>query len=101
MRTLSVLLLLFWLRPVAAADNMRCIENPKRQKACPHLLYRVAELPGMAAAVVCICVTDFALLLQQPANETEQIKQNMARRQFEVVHGDKLETVLAILNRKI
>lgn len=102
MRTLSALLLLLWLAPVTAAEGMRCIQDQKRQKACPHLLYRVAQLPDMPSpAVICICATDFAVLLQQPATETEQISQNMARRQLEVQHGEKLQTVLNILKRQI
>lgn len=102
MRTLSALLLLLWLAPVTAADSMRCIQDKKRQKACPHLLYRVAQLPDMPSpAIICICATDFAALLKQPATETEQVSQNMTRRQLEVQHGNKLQTVLDILKRRI
>lgn len=102
MRKLSVVLLLTWLAPATAADNQSCIQAPTRLKACPNLLYRVAQLPTMPApAVVCICATDFAALLKQPANETEQIQQNMARRQMEVIHGEKLQPVLDILQRRL
>ena len=102
MRKLSVVLLLTWLAPATAADNSGCIQAPKRQKARPNLLYRVAQLPTMPApAVICICATDFAPLLTQAVTETEQIQQNMARRQMEVVHGEKLQTVLDILQRRL
>ena len=102
MRILSVLFLLCWLTPATAAENARCIQHPKRIKACPHLLYRVAQLPGMTApAVVCICATDFAELLTAPVTETEQVRQNMARRQMEVTHGEKLQMVLDILQRRL
>lgn len=102
MRKLFALLLLIWLTPATAADGLRCIENPKRLKACPHLLYRVAQLSDMAApAVICICVSDFAQVLAQPKDEAEKIKLNMSKRQLEVQHGDKLQQVLDILQRRI
>ena len=102
MHILSALLLLIWLAPVTAADSMSCIQNPKRFKACPHLLYRVAQLPDMPApAVICICAADFAALLHQPATDADKIIQNMTKRQLEVQHGEKLQIVLNILKRQI
>ncbi|NRQ44115.1 hypothetical protein HRH59_16345 [Rheinheimera sp. YQF-2] len=101
MRILSALLLLFWLTPAKAADTVRCIQNPKRIKACPHLLYRVAQLPDMTApAVICICVSDFEQLLVKPTDEAQTIKLNMTKRQLEVQHGNKLQPVLDILQRQ-
>ena len=101
MRKLAAVLLLVWLTPTIAADSVPCIQNPNRVKACPNLLYRVAQLPQMSApAVVCICATDFAPLLQQPGDDTEKVKQNMTRRQMEVIHGEKLQAVLDILQRR-
>ncbi|WP_166838628.1 hypothetical protein [Rheinheimera pleomorphica] len=101
MPRLAVLLLLLGLFPAKATDSSGCIQDAKRQQACPHLLYRAAQLPGMtAAAVVCICVTDFAPLLQAPATETARIQQNMAKRQLEAQHGEKLQSILDMLNRK-
>lgn len=100
MRKLVAVLILFWLAPTTAADSLPCIQNPKRVKACPNVLYRVAQLPQMSTpAVVCICATDFANLIQQPSNETEKVQQNMIRRQMEVIHGEKLQAVLDILQR--
>lgn len=100
MRKLAGTLLLLWSSSAIAADSLACIQNPDRVKACPNLLYRVAQLPQMEApAVVCICVSDFAYLLQQPANDTEKVKQNMRRRQMEVIHGEKLRAVMDILQR--
>ena len=102
MQKLSVLLLLIWLTPATAADSLGCIQAPKRQKACPNLLYRVAQLPTMPTpTVICICATDFAPLLTQPVTEAEKVQQNMARRQMEVVHGEKLQSVLDILQRRL
>lgn len=102
MPRLNALLLLLGLSASTAAATETCIQQPKRQQACPHLLYRVAQLPGMAAPkLICICVTDFAPLLQPAANETEQIKQNMTQRQLEAHHGEALQTVLAILKRQL
>jgi hypothetical protein len=101
MRTLSALLLLLWVIPASAADSLRCIQNPKRVKACPNLLYRSAQLPDMPTpAVICICATDFAPLLKQPADDAERIHLNMTRRQMEVIHGAKLQTVLDILQQR-
>lgn len=102
MGKLSALIMLLWLFPAtAAADNLQCIAHPKRQLACPHLLYRAAQLPDMAKPeIVCICVTDFAPLLTPPRNETEQVQANMTRRQYAVIFGAKLQAVLDILQRK-
>ncbi len=102
MPRLAALLLLIWLSPATAANSLGCIQNPKRTAACPNLLYRVAQLPAMPApAVVCICATDFAPLLQQPLTDSDKVRQNMARRQLEAIHGEKLQTVLDILQRRI
>ncbi|MBU1308091.1 MAG: hypothetical protein KKE30_00995 [Gammaproteobacteria bacterium] len=101
MAKLSVALLLLWVAPVAA-DSSGCIQAPKRQKACPNLIYRVAQLPAMPApAMVCICASDFAPLLVTPASDSEKVQQNMLRRQMEVVHGEKLQSVLDILQRRL
>lgn len=98
-RRVLTLLLLSMAFSSAAVES--CIQLPQRVKACPNMLYRVAKLPGMPKAeVVCICASDFSPLLRVPANDAEQIQQNMTRRQFEVLFGEKLPAVLAILQRK-
>ena len=100
MYKLSALFLLFVVAS-AAADNLNCIQNPKRTKACPNMLYRTAQLPGMTApGLVCICASDFAALLQQPQTEGDKVSQNMTRRQMEVIYGNKLQPVLDILQRQ-
>jgi hypothetical protein len=101
MRKMSVLLLLLWLLPATAADTLQCIAHPKRVKACPHLLYRVAQLPDMTKpAIICICVSDFRRILTLPATESEQIQFNMTKSQFAATYGAKLQGVLDILQRK-
>lgn len=100
-RLLVVLVTFFTVLPVAAADNLQCIQQPKRVNACPHLLYRSAQLPDMAKTdVICICVADFYPLLAQPQTEAEQIQYNMTRRQYAVTFGAKLQSVLDILQRR-
>jgi hypothetical protein len=100
MRPLSALALLFWLTPVTAAERGHCIQSPQRESACPHLLYRAAQLPGMPEpAVICICVSDFTELLRQPKTEAEQIQFNMMQRQMTAIHGEKLQSVVNILRR--
>lgn len=100
MYKLSALFLLFVIAP-AAADNPTCVQNPKRTKACPNMLYRTAQLPDMTSpGLICICATDFAVLLQQARTDEEKISQNMARRQMEVIYGKKLQPVLDILQRR-
>ncbi|MBU2114789.1 MAG: hypothetical protein KKE94_13585 [Gammaproteobacteria bacterium] len=102
MRKLSAVLLLTWLVPATAADNLSCIQAPARLKACPHLLYRVAQLPAMPApALICICATDFAALLKPAVTDSEKVQQNMARRQMQVIYGEKLQPVLDILQRRL
>lgn len=100
MRKLAAILILFWFVPTTAADSLPCIQDPSRVKACPNLLYRVAQLPQMnAPGVICICATDFASLLRQPSDDAQKVQQNMSRRQMEVIHGEKLQAVLDILQR--
>ena len=102
MHKLAAALILLWLTPVIAADSLPCIQNPDRVKACPNLLYRVAQLPQMSApGVVCICATDFAALLKPAVTDSEKVQQNMARRQMEVIYGEKLQPVLDILQRRL
>jgi hypothetical protein len=101
MRILSAVLLLSGLLPAAAADTLQCIQHPQRLKACPHLLYRAAQLPDMAKpAIICICVSDFTPLLTPPLTEQEQVQFNMTRRQYAATYGAKLQSVLDILQRK-
>lgn len=101
MHKLAALLLFLSLRPAAAADNLACIQHPKRVKACPHLLYRSAQLPDMpAAAVICICASDFSALLQQPQTADEEIRLNMTKRQMAAVYGARLQPILDILQRR-
>lgn len=101
MRILAVLLLLIGAITAPARANTGCIQDQKRQKACPHLLYRAAQLPGAtSSSLLCICITDFAPLLAPAENETEQIRQNMARRQLEAQHGEKLQTIVDMLNQR-
>ncbi len=101
MRIQTVLLVLIGAITVPAQANTGCIQDPKRQKACPHLLYRAAQLPGATSnSVLCICVTDFAPLLAPAENEAEQISQNMTRRQLEAQHGEKLQTIVDMLKQR-
>ena len=102
MRKLSAVLFLTWLVPATAADNQSCIQAPTRLKACPNLLYRVAQLPTMPAPdLICICATDFAALLKPAVTDSEKVQQNMARRQMHVMYGEKLQPVLDILQRRL
>lgn len=101
MRIQTALLVLIGAITVPALASTGCIQDPKRQKACPHLLYRAVQLPGATSnSVLCVCVTDFAPLLTPAKNEAEQISQNMTRRQLEAQHGDKLQTVLDMLQQR-
>ncbi len=101
MRIQTALLVLIGAITVPAQASTGCIQDPKRQKACPHLLYRAAQLPGATSnSLLCICVTDFAPLLAPAKSEAEQIRQNMTRRQLEAQHGDKLQTVLDMLQQR-
>ncbi|MEH8021919.1 MULTISPECIES: hypothetical protein [Rheinheimera] len=101
MYKLAAVLLVCFLSSANAADSLVCVQNPKRVKACPHLVYRLAQLPDMPKpAVICICVSDFNELLIIPKTEQEQMRLNMNKRQMQVVYGNKLEPVLNILQRR-
>lgn len=83
-----------------AADS-ECVQNPRRVKACTHLLYRIMQLPDQSSAQVrCICVEDFQPYMQQPSSEVAQIRQRMDRRQLEAELGMELEPILRILRRE-
>lgn len=100
MRQLSAVFLLLCLTP-AAAESMACIEQPKRVKACPHIIYRSAQLPDMSKPeLICICVSDFDSLLKTATTDSEKVQQNMARRQLEVTFGKNLPAIMAILQRQ-
>lgn len=87
--------------PVQAAVSEQCIQHKNRVKACPHQLYRADKLPSHnTTQLLCICVTDFQPLLQQPDNEQQKIEQNMLRRQYQVQFGDDLPVILAILQHQ-
>lgn len=97
----AALLLLIWFSPLTAAERTQCIQDPQRLAACPHQLYRVAQLPAMTApAVICICVTDFTKLLHRPVTEQEKDRANEMFQQMEAVHGEKLQMIIAILRRQ-
>lgn len=84
-----------------AAVPQQCIQHKNRVKACPHQLYRADKLPSQnKTQLLCICVTDFQPLLQQPGSEQQKIEQNMTRRQYEVEYGDDLPVILAILQHQ-
>jgi hypothetical protein len=83
-----------------AADS-ECVQNPRRVKACPHLLYRIMQLPDQTApALRCICVEDFQPFIQQPSSEVAQVRQRMDRSQLEAELGMELEPILRILRRE-
>lgn len=97
-RLITVIALLCCCLPVAA---QQCIQAPKRTAACPNLLYRVGQLPGMEKpAMLCICATDFTPLLTTPDDESAQIRQRMTRRQLEAELGIPLEPILRLLSRQ-
>ena len=101
MPRLAVLLLLLGLIPAKATASPACLAHPQRQQACPNLLYRVAQLPDMTApALICICVTDFAPLLQQPADDAGRIRQTLLEQQLQARYGQTLPIIMEILTRQ-
>ncbi|MAD76812.1 MAG: hypothetical protein CML20_18845 [Rheinheimera sp.] len=89
------------IMPAHADVPQQCIQNKNRFKACPHQLYRADTLPSQnELQLLCICVTDFLPLLQQPGSEQQRIEQNMTRRQYQAQYKEDLPVILAILKRQ-
>lgn len=69
----------------AVAMPEQCLQLPERTEPCPHLIYKKAPktLSSEASgnAVICVCLTDFDSLLQEPQSETERVAQQMRLRQ--------------------
>lgn len=104
MKHAAIMILLFvgglFTETSFAADS-DCVQNPRRVKACSHLLYRMMQLPDQTSAQMrCICVEDFQTFLQQPSSDVAQIRQRMDRRQLEAELGMELEPILRILRRE-
>ncbi|WP_372626092.1 hypothetical protein [Arsukibacterium sp.] len=100
-RVLGVPLVIAGVMPAQADVPQQCIQNKNRFKACPHQLYRADILPSQnELQLICICVTDFLPLLQQPGSEQQRIEQNMTRRQYQAEYKEDLPVILAILKRQ-
>jgi len=103
LRVLLIILLTHILSTPAAIarDNVACIQAANRTKACPHQLYRAMQLPGMTQpALRCICVTDFATLLNEPVTPEQRLAQLRLKQQFTQELQYDIEPILDILKRE-
>lgn len=83
MKLISLLLTLFATSALALPEQ--CIQRPDRSTACERQFYRTASITDPDTGkkqkqVVCICMSDFESLLQQPQNETQVVQQRMELR---------------------
>lgn len=95
-------LLLLGLTKVAQALPAKCLQAVKRQKVCPHLIYKKAALPVPLLEVeqgdiICICLSDFNLLNSLANSKVEQIDQQVSlqriAKQYQLNEQD-IETLL-------
>jgi len=80
MKFINLLLLLFASSALALPEQ--CIQRPDRKTACERQFYRTANITNPDTGkkqkqVVCICMSDFESLLQQPHNQTQVVQQKM------------------------
>lgn len=95
------ILLFSLLLPLTLAAEPACLQAANRVKACPHKLYRAAQLPDMPkTAILCICVTDFQPLLQPASSGAERLQQHRYRQQLQAELGRDIEPILQILRRE-
>ncbi|WP_337840700.1 hypothetical protein [Rheinheimera sp.] len=94
MRFITALLLLLSTQSLAA----ECIQAPNRTEACPNMLYRLGQLPGMEKpAVLCICATDFKKFLTVPADKADAQLLQLKKMQLESELGQPIDPILAVL----
>lgn len=75
-------LLFTFFTTLALAVPDQCIQRPGRTQACEHQLYRSANLFNETTGkkenqVVCICLSDFGMLREEPTTDTQKIQHRM------------------------
>ena len=94
MRWIAPLCLLF----ASQAQAAECIQAPSRTQACPHMVYRLGQLPGMEKpAVLCICASDFQKFLHKPKDPTDAQLLQLKKMQLESELGQPIDPILAVL----
>lgn len=87
----------------AIPENNECLQSSTRVDACPNLLYKaidVADVNGnLSSKIICICLTDFTPLFEQPTDETAKVKQKMAITQIEADTGKTAEELRALIRK--
>jgi hypothetical protein len=73
---------------VVASVPAECIQLPSRQQSCPHLLYKKSALaiPKLGVQpndMICICLSDMAIVLTQSTRPEAQLDKLKALEQFQ------------------
>lgn len=80
MKHFALIFLLFSTSLLALPQQ--CIQRPERATPCEREFYRSASItnPDTGAKekqVVCICMSDFTMLLNKPQNQTQVVQRKM------------------------
>lgn len=80
----------------------KCIEDPLRRDACPHIIYKTVRLPDETSGedkkqMVCICLTDFQPLFQPSDSEVKQKIKEMNLRSLSAQLGISEEKLKEIV----
>lgn len=83
----------------------KCIEDPYRREACPHIIYKTAMLPNKETGeetkqLVCVCLTDFKDLFTKADSEVKQKIKEMNLRSLSVQLGISEEKLKELVQYK-
>lgn len=83
--------------PTILANYEQCIQAEKRQAICPHVIIRSIETsnPKYKNKAICICISDFKEIFNQPQNKTTPLKLKLkkAQNQYDISQDDLLELI--------
>lgn len=86
----------FFMGQLAALPE-QCIEIPDRNYPCPHIIYKSLKKDNQEKELVCVCLSDFEILITPPANDKERISQKMALKQYTAILDLTEEELLELI----
>ncbi|GAB3027466.1 hypothetical protein [Bowmanella dokdonensis] len=76
----------------------QCIQAPQRSQPCPHLIYKMARLDkDQPRQLLCVCLSDFKPLLQEPQTASERTARQMELRRLSAELGIEESLLLEIV----
>lgn len=83
----------------AAEKKQACLQSPKRQNACPNLLYKAIPFKDEGMKLVCICLTDFEAFLSPSQDSQKAALQKLERQDLTISLGMSEQEILELLKR--